>query len=67
MEFVGQGASGEFAVESLLEAPRCVLGVPVEPNLQMAVAEDVVDGAESVERAAGCPVDRSRQIRITGG
>ena len=54
MEFDREGVSREVTVEALLEAPCCVLGVPIESDPHMTVAEDVVDGTETVEGPTGC-------------
>ena len=44
----GQGKAGQRAVQTLLVAPGCVLAFPAEADVEVAVAEDVVYGPESI-------------------
>ena len=45
-----------WAMESFLETPSRVLSVPIEPNPQEAVPQDVVDRSEAIEGTTRHPV-----------
>ena len=67
VEFGGKDLTSEWTVDLLLEEPGRVLTISIELDLEVAMAQDVVDGTEAVKGAAHIVLhERMTTITIAG-